>query len=441
MIFSEQWKPFVKTPIWNHIWDKFKFSEDVDVAEWYNALTTEQKEKFQDENGRGWFHVLYNIEPEYKQKGIDYALQMVKDEDEGDFSNVNYILRQALQQKDVKTIKDIYEKLGIVDFFMTIYNNLSSTITGILDLLGVKFTPEEIEKIWSEFEKESLEPEVFFMRLGNYKLVFDKNPSAFMDYVIEAKVDAQIRKKLVDMFSAIGAENVMWLLGVLKNNKQLNTEVRDAVKPYFQNVEAELSVEDIEFLLDWYGNVSPIDIEFCRELIEQIPEDAIEHFENSKIEILSIKAKLKKNPVKILNGWIAAKELPRCLQGGINKKMLPFLFKDIDLKALREFILKAIELTKEDFEEISTYVVLHLYPDDWLNSSYVWAFERASKEKKEYFIDLVGIENFSESQLKQLFNGKIPRFEKPEKAPKLSNQVIEDKVELLRLILPLAKPK
>ena len=406
------WKLFSETPLWDIIWNDFTFDGNEEFKEWYEELKPEQKKAICDADGdtgsgQTWYMDLYDMEPSFRDRAVEIAIEQ---HNRGNNYGVCFF-------SGTNRAKQIYEAVGLEDFIDIIHEDgYLSDIKDTLVRMNVDINKIDYKKL---LENDNV-PKLFFIYMGKCSLIYDTNKKEIISFL------KNYPSKSMEVFSDLGVGKSISLLGEYTPNKDVLIEFKDIIL----KSEDELTTKEFEDILNLY---EPIDASFCLKLIEDIPKDDLIHFTNSKNTMLKTKALTTVDPRKFLKSFIDNKNLPPWLAG---KTLYISLFGDIDVKYLREFVIQAWEMDKLD--PISKYIVTNLYPDNYLDSSYYWAFEGAPKDKIDHYIEVVGIENFEDNELKTLL-GTVPRFEKKEKANKLPHDVIEDKLELLHLLLPLAK--
>jgi len=414
------------TPIWNYVWDKFDIQDDDDFIWLYKLLTPEQKKTILDDNG--YYHeknfgiALYGLEPAFEEKAVDVAIDQYKNNKD------DYFIDWLTGVINPKVLKELYEKLGPLNFMERLISDSNfSSIADILDKIGIK--PEDIDP--SQVPEKSYGR--FLLLTKQYKKLYEtvaqKDPEKFLNFLVSTPLP---------ICSAIGIKNFLNFIKDINDSefgqnakKTIGwVQMLEEIKPLFEKEEVELSKDDFEYVLNLYEK----DADFCMELINELPDEMLKHFEDSKNSLLRYKA-LAENPRKFLNFILSEKQMPAWISYKLFDKLPP--------KLLREFASSINNNNLSKLDGAKLYIVRNLFPDEYLSSNHAWAFADAPQERKNHFIDVVGEDTLKE-QLKEKdfkrFFGDIPRFERPEKNKKLPAQVIEDKAELFRLILPLAKP-
>ena len=441
--WNPNWKELADTPLWGNIWDKFDFSDESELKEWYPLLKPEQKKSVCDANGvineADWFHILLEMEPKYHKKAIDVALN---DLDANNSDRLTSVIRHDISTNAWEDLKKIYDKIGIIKFVscgeLKIIN-----IKSYLTEMGIDIDKLDYKELWdSEEEYGGVKlklPKEFFFAMGQYKLVYDLDPNAFKTFLGYGVYQQQAS----EIFASLGVNEAVELLNSMPIDATLH-QLLINLKPFFEHGEAELNVDEFGTLLDLYYNPRlEGGNDFCQKLIDDLPEKDLIHFIHSDFDYLKYKSLLVEDPAKFFDELLSKKNISEDAQDLIKNNSN--LLSKISPKILKSFYRRAVEISnnvpqphRAPFQKLLKNIVLNAYPDEYQIPEHTWAFVGESQDKIEHFINVVGMDNFSDDQLKKLL-GTVPRFEKYETTPKLSDPVMEDKLELLRLILPLAK--
>jgi hypothetical protein len=399
------------TPLWEKLWQHFDVDYDhFDV--FFPLLNKEQQNEILDNdfmyNGNQYFTEILDMHSNndsIQNKAIDIAIQELN---EGNEYKVSYLVGFS---NDIP--KKLYDKIGLVDFIEAVdEDGAMDEIEDRLERAGVDITTIDYQKL---ADNEDVGPN-FLYHMGQYKILYEMYPENFFK-MLKGKSNP------IEMCKVIGVNETLKVL----SKEKISDDALQNLKPFFNETEAEISEKEFEILLTLYSK----DAAFCQKLIDNLSDDELKHFMNSSNEALRGWALSEHNPKELLNIILNKKSVPSWFQ-------LPMLV-NIPPRSLREFIQKKIDNNLEDLANICYYIVRNLYPDEFYHSALAPYFYEATPEQKAHYVEVVGEDSLNDKDLEKL-QGKRSRYERKQDVPKLPDQVVHDKLELLRLILPLAKP-
>jgi hypothetical protein len=399
------------TPLWEKLWQHF----DVDYDHFdmfFPLLNNEQQNEILDNdfmyNGRQFYTDILDFVSEdesIQDKAVDLA---IKDWDAGEKYKASYLSGFSNQ-----IVKKLYDKIGLVDFIEVVdEDGAMDEIEDRLERAGVDISTIKYQEL---ADNQDVGPN-FLYNMGQYKILYDQFRATFFIFLKRTSTP-------IEMCKVIGVNETLKVL----SKEKISDDALQNLKPLFKDTEAEISEKEFEILLTVYSK----DAAFCQELIDNLSDDELKHFMNSSNEALRGWALSEHNPKELLNLILNKKSVPSWFQ-------LPMLV-NIPPRSLREFIQKKIDNNLEDLANICYYIVRNLYPDEFYHSALASWFYGATPEQKAHFVDVVGEDSLNDKDLEKL-QGKRSRYERKQDVPKLPDQVVHDKLELLRLILPLAKP-
>jgi len=427
-IFSDSTAEFIKkikdTPLWDKLWEHFRVNYD-NFSDFFDLLTREQKDKIiNDDFMYGDKSFLTDIlDKEFtvestRDKAVEVAVEQLNNPQGG--SKRNYYAQYLSGFSSKEIVKKLYDKLGMGKFIYVV--DQDGNLDDIEDRL--KLAGVDIENInYNELLKEGnplIRPS-FYCFMGQYKLAYEHFPALMINWITVSSDPYKI-------CNILGVHETIKILKILTSEKE---KLRDSglvkLKPLFTESEAEISESEFETLLQIYKG----DSEFCKKLIDDLSDDELKHFTRSSNNFLRGWALSEHNPSELLNLILDEKSIPVWFQTSMLANIPP--------KLLREFNNVVTNNSLNNLETLCAHIIRNLYPDEYLHSRLATWFFDATPEQKSHFVDTVGEGNLDDKTLEKLQGKRRSRYEKTQNVPKLPDQVIHDKLELLRLILPLAK--
>jgi len=421
--WHEKWVPLTKTKLWNEIYTHFSFEGSDDFAEYYKFLNEDQKKYTADNASGSIFEFIYEVVPSFRGKALEVAFDEM---DKGDNEKIAQIAQLACygQFEDIKKIYDKVGLLQLIKFYKSWgkLDDIKYTLEQIMDINTLDY-----EKLYSEASEEDKKiVYTFCWYMGQYNRIWDWDYDWFIDAIHKRE---DYSDTIANVCNSVGAERSLILINEIDQKNR--DKILEKIKPLFESGDIELALGDFEDLLKLYQK----DTAFCAKLIDGLSDEDISKMEDSANPIIKTRIMIDKNPKEYLNILLKHSKGEKVPEYAT--KIYVDLLGKISPRLLREFCIAGFEITALD--TVIRHIIVNYYPEDYWNSSHTWAFKGVSDEKKEQFVKAVGEENLTDRQLESLF-GKVNRFERKEVPPKLQDRVVEDKLELLRLLLPLAKP-
>ena len=414
---------FVKTPLW----DCFDFSSNERFGYWYNLLKPEQKKKVCSSSFYvpRWTDWLAKNEPDFEDACLENELLNL-----GDMVNTF--------SSSKKVMKKLVTEYGISTVIGALIAEYGSNFLEKLKAAEIDISNLNYEEIYNELKKivSNDRANKFAIFTGHMELI-DIDDLIKTDFF-----DKSSKEDLVKFGNQVGVSRVLDLVKTSFNavkSEALLTKFQD----FFKQI--DMTVEQLDTVFEVYTKIGYKKFQtFLMDLVKDFTKEDWKHFGNVKNVWLILRYYSFYDPKKFMQ------KMQSIFDGKdtVLSKFSEQSAKNMDLKYIVEFILKNLNRVTSGYEhqkDIINYFVTDILPDEYLSSTFapVYYDEQMPFEKKKHYLDVMG-DHLTPEQIKKILGknySKYPRFERPKDVPELPHKAVNEKGELLKLLLPLAKEK
>ena len=429
---------WAKTPLWKSVAPS---GDKTNLLKWYESLSAEQKKEVYSQDRQHMINKLDEVLAEHEPKFEDVCLELWTDDSQDKYwAQDSYKILRLYGATSEKIIKGILDRKGpiyVLGCFLSFqyFGNLEDLLN--LFKKFVKLDSLDVDEVTTQFKNlgfaESAISE-FYLMVDRYDLLDEKTLLKIIGKLSD--------EELLKIGNKLGVSRV--LVEIVEE-----PDLRKKFTKFF--MQADITPEQTILMFNLYTKgenwLDEFD-DFIFAFGDQLSNDdwkAFTPYLDDKSVTIMIKIRVY--------SLTAPKKVIQIIQDLFNNatpvsKFTYASIKNLDPRYIKEFVLRnvaAIKLGGKQSQRNLINICVSFLPDSYLDSSLapIYYDENIPFEQKKVYLDKMG-DALDPEQIRKII-GKdkknYPRYERPRDVEELPHKAIDEKGELLKLLLPLAKER